>query len=229
MFPIRSSASFDREEGPVSPTLEAASIFRKASKAIRYVLALAQTVISSGTIFGVCRTLITCSCVRNMWLLFGNATNFTHEVEAFVNGHLWPQISCPHGGGVLSFKGESKRLFLCVVCVQPSPPLSPILFCLEGVGVHRLFCLSTGSDLMFAYGSVLLNWRRVCQRWFDCITIGSWKSDANIHTIPRIPAVTFFTKLLILLNTRRSVLLVLVHFNTITALKQVSINLFSDD
>ena len=60
MFPIRSSASFDREEGPVSPTLEAASIFRKASKAIRYVLALAHTVISSGTIFGVWRTLITC-------------------------------------------------------------------------------------------------------------------------------------------------------------------------
>lgn len=172
MFPTRSSASFDREEGPVSPTLEAASIFRKASKVIRFVLALAHTVISSGTIFGVWRTLITCSYVHNMWLSFGNATNFTHEVEAFVSGHLWPQISCPHGGGVLSFKGESKRLFFCVVCVQPSPPLSPILFCLEGVGVHRLFCLSTGSDLMFATGSVLLNWSRFCPRWFDCISIG---------------------------------------------------------
>lgn len=58
---------------------------------------------------------------------------------------------------------------------------------------------------------------------------GSWKSDANIHNIPRISSVTFFTKFLILLNTRRSVLLVLVHLNTITALKQVSINLFSND
>ena len=70
MFPIRSSASFDREEGPVSPTLEAASIFRKASKAIRFVLALAHTVISSGTIFGVWRTSNMCSYVHNVWLLY---------------------------------------------------------------------------------------------------------------------------------------------------------------
>ena len=54
---------------------------------------------------------------------------------------------------------------------------------------------------------------------------GSWKSDANIHNIPRISAVKFFTKLLILLNIRRSVLLDLGHFNTITTLKQVCINL----
>lgn len=47
---------------------------------------------------------------------------------------------------------SQKGFFVCVVFVQPSPPLSPISFCLEGVGVHRLFCLSTGSDLMFAYG-----------------------------------------------------------------------------
>ena len=53
---------------------------------------------------------------------------------------------------------------------------------------------------------------------------GSWKSDANIHNIPRISSVTFFTKLLILLNIR-SVLLDLGHFNTITALKQICINL----
>ena len=58
---------------------------------------------------------------------------------------------------------------------------------------------------------------------------GSLRSDANIHNIPRISAVTFFTKLLILLKTDRSVLLDFVHFNTITALKQVCINLFSDD
>ena len=70
MFPIRSSASFDREESPVSPTLEAASIFKKASKVIRFVLALAHTVISSGTIFGVWRTLITCFYVQNVWLLY---------------------------------------------------------------------------------------------------------------------------------------------------------------
>ena len=127
MFPTRSSASFDREEGPVSPTLEAASIFRKASKAIRYVLALVHTVISSGTIFGVCRTLITCSYVHNMWLLFRNATNFTHEVEAFVSGDLWPQISCPHGGGVLSFKGKSKRLFCCCLCTAIPSPLSDFI------------------------------------------------------------------------------------------------------
>lgn len=53
---------------------------------------------------------------------------------------------------------------------------------------------------------------------------GSWKWDANIHNIPRISSVTFFTKLLILLNIR-SVLLDLGHFNTITALKQICINL----
>ena len=47
----------------------------------------------------------------------------------------------------------------------------------------------------------------------------SWKSDANILNIPRISAVTFFTKLSILLNTRSSILLDLVSFfNAITAL-----------
>ena len=86
LFPIRSSASFDREESPVSPTLEAASIFRKASKVIRFVLALAHAVISSGTIFGVWRTLITREMRRRLIL---HEIGFTrHVISIKVNRML---------------------------------------------------------------------------------------------------------------------------------------------
>ena len=86
LFPIRSSASFDREESPVSPTLEAASIFRKASKVIRFVLVLAHAVISSGTIFGVWRTLITREMRRRLIL---HEIGFTrHVISIKVNRML---------------------------------------------------------------------------------------------------------------------------------------------
>lgn len=120
IFSTRSSASFDREEAHVSPTLEAASIFRKASKVIRFVLALAHVVNSSGTIFGLWRTIITCFYVHNMWLLFGNANKLTREVEDFASGHLCPQKNLPAR--------------VCVVCVHPSPsPLSGRGCCTQAI------------------------------------------------------------------------------------------------